>query len=871
MAPGILEMQHFLRYLLGLLMLVSMSTGLFAQDPQKSSVDTKPANAKPPAKSKRPQFELPADIEGLLKLKAETIPLFRGAKQKGVSEDAITFLDKIFMIEMKLLKSVEAELGPDNLTLLDTYGSAPQTDGTLLGDEYRRAGRYEEALEVLDSVVLVVLHRTHSTVFEYAEIASLRDQVKRLVSLNEQDRKAYRQALDQCKVANQLFVDKKYGEAADQQGPAIETLYRLNQDSVSLASEIGAYANMMQRAERFDQVEKTFRRALEMFTRTIGKENARYAATLFNYAIFLRDRGRSNDAIPLLKSVSKIEQRVGIARVSQLQTIDALAAMYKKTGRSEEEFDQLVREYRLIEWASPLGLQKTAKLIPHDAFLGMTVAPAGLISNRKLSFLPIEIQRAMLVESWGINPGEIETATFFVMTPISKGEVHFGMILKPVANIALKPQLQGEFGAGSYKGFSYAKMTQSPEGILCHAPLPTGDYFIGSELALHKVLDLQKADPAQSQAPNDSIASQLQQMHSADGIQICLDVNRVRSFLQVVLNEVPLPARLEGVKNLGEHLATLRVNVSFAKEPLVGIQLVPSSPARSKDIQDSIRELSQFAYEQIMNSMDSMVNGSEDPIANATKEYASRIAKVRLNAIQPVETDGMLTMELGNISDVQAPVLVALLLPAIQSARQAAQRMNGSNNLKQVALGMHNYHDVYGRLPTQTGVPKGKGDGLSWRVHILPYLGELELYEQFHLDEPWDSAHNKALIEKMPTVFRSDREPKMPPGKTNIVSLIGSDTCMNREKGLRFQDFTDGTSNTIMVVEANHEKAVIWTQPEDLPFDKSHPLNGLGQSQAGGFQVAFVDGSVQLIEATISQETFKAMVTRNGGEVVNRP
>ena len=864
-------MQLFLRPLLGILLLGSTSISLLAQNPPAASADTKPANAKPPAKSKRPQFELPSDAEGLLKIKAETIPMFRDARQKGASEDAIKFLDKIFTIEMKLLKSVESELGPDNLTLLDTYGSAPQTDGTLLGDEYSRAGRYEEALEVLDSVALVVLHRSKSTVFDYAEITALRDQVKRLVALNEQDRKTYRQALEECKAANKLYLEKKFGEAADKQGPAIETLYRLNHDSASLAAEIGAYASMLQRAERFDDVEKNFRRALDMYTRTIGKENGRYAATLFNFAIFLRDRDRSKDAITLLKTVSKIEQRVGITRVSQLQTIDELAALYKKTGRSQEEFDQLVREYRLIEWASPLGLQKTAKLIPNEAYFGMTVAPAGLISNRKLNFLPVEIQRAMMVESWGLNPGEIETATFFMMTPLSKADVHFGILLKPVANIALQPKFQGEFVEASYKDFSYSKMAQGPEGLMCHAQLPTGDYFIGTELALHKVLDRQKEDPSKSQTPADSIASQLLQMHSADGIQVCFDVHRIRDFFQETLNEVPLPPRMEGVKTLAEHLATVRLNISFAKEPFVGVQLIPSSPARSKDIQDSIRELSQFAFEQIMGTMDNTLAGSDDAVANATKEYASRMAKMRLSAMQPVEGSGMLTMEFGSMTDVQAPVMMALLLPAIQSARQAAQRMNGSNNLKQVALAMHNYHDTYRRLPTQTGMLKGKGSGLSWRVHLLPYLEEMDLYQQFHLDEPWDSEHNKTLIEKMPRVYASNREPKMAPGKTNIVSLIGPDTFMSREKELRFSDFTDGTSNTIMVVEANHDKAVVWTQPEDLPFDKSKPLNGLGQSQGNGFQVVFVDGSAQMISATISPETFKALVTRNGGEVVDRP
>src|SRR5262249_54155708 len=89
-----------------------------------------------------------------------------------------------------------------------------------------------------------------------------------------------------------------------------------------------------------------------------------------------------------------------------------------------------------------------------------------------------------------------------------------------------------------------------------------------------------------------------------------------------------------------------------------------------------------------------------------------------------------------------------LLMPAVQKVRMAAGNAQGQNNLKQIALAMHNYNDAYnGKLPAHAIYSKdGKKPLLSWRVAILPFIEQDNLYQQFHLDEPWDSEHNKKLI-----------------------------------------------------------------------------------------------------------------------------
>src|SRR5262249_20216865 len=141
---------------------------------------------------------------------------------------------------------------------------------------------------------------------------------------------------------------------------------------------------------------------------------------------------------------------------------------------------------------------------------------------------------------------------------------------------------------------------------------------------------------------------------------------------------------------------------------------------------------------------------------------------------------------------------------------------------------------------------------LSWRVQILPFLDQEELYQQFRLDEPWDSEHNKPLIDKMPNVF-SDPRFDLPPGKTVYQAVVGPGTAFDGRQGLKPAQIIDGTSNTIGVVEVGPEHAVPWTKPVDWEFDQDHPLNGLANPSPGGaYGVVLLDGRVLHFDASIS-------------------
>jgi prepilin-type processing-associated H-X9-DG protein len=214
--------------------------------------------------------------------------------------------------------------------------------------------------------------------------------------------------------------------------------------------------------------------------------------------------------------------------------------------------------------------------------------------------------------------------------------------------------------------------------------------------------------------------------------------------------------------------------------------------------------------------------------------------------------------------------IVAILVPAVQKVREAADRAQSLNNLKELALALINYADSHRTvLPAHAIYSKDGKPLLSWRVAILPFVEQQRLYQQFHLDEPWDSPHNKKLIERMPAVFRHP-ESKAGPGKTVYVVPVGKDTIFPpRPKGIRFPaDIPDGTSNTILIVEVDDADAVIWTKPADLRYDPKNPFKGLRGKKTGSFNAAFADGSVRAIRRTIGLPTLRALFTRNGGEVI---
>ena len=229
--------------------------------------------------------------------------------------------------------------------------------------------------------------------------------------------------------------------------------------------------------------------------------------------------------------------------------------------------------------------------------------------------------------------------------------------------------------------------------------------------------------------------------------------------------------------------------------------------------------------------------------------------------------------------DFKADVPENLFKPgplAVEKTTTAPASSGGTDNLRNIAAAMHQYHSRHGKFPAAYTVDKQGKPLLSWRVQLLPLLGQKELYRQFHLDEPWDGQHNRTLIAKMPEVYRSPASGAYSPpgakvkapGQTNYVVPVGKETAFPGSGALGVSDIRDGCANTIMAVEVGDDHAVIWTKPEDLPFDAADPAGGLRRLPRAGFWAVLCDGSVRWIPHDFAPKDLRAAFTRAGGEVI---
>ena len=191
-----------------------------------------------------------------------------------------------------------------------------------------------------------------------------------------------------------------------------------------------------------------------------------------------------------------------------------------------------------------------------------------------------------------------------------------------------------------------------------------------------------------------------------------------------------------------------------------------------------------------------------------------------------------------------------------------------ATRLAQVALATHFFESVHQEFPDLANLDDNGAPLLSWRVHVLPFLGLEDLYSQFQLDQPWNSQHNLALADQMPEMYHSSNFDSV--NKTVFLAMGGEGTIFPlTSQRIGFGNITDGSESTVMLVEANANRATLWTKPTDLYFDAANPLAGLGGISPEGFAVAMASGQTHILPATIDADNFANMAQMADGNVVD--
>lgn len=213
----------------------------------------------------------------------------------------------------------------------------------------------------------------------------------------------------------------------------------------------------------------------------------------------------------------------------------------------------------------------------------------------------------------------------------------------------------------------------------------------------------------------------------------------------------------------------------------------------------------------------------------------------------------------------------ALLIPAIGEARKAAERANCTNQLKQIALAMHNYHDIHGTLPPAY-IPDANGQPMtSWRVLILPYLEQSAVHSAYDFDEPWNSPNNLAVTSMTMPGYQC---PSDPTASCSYFVIDVPGGLFDGSKASSFSTVTDGLSNTIMVVEVTGMN-VHWSEPRDLgPATLNMGINAnrngtsISSNHQVGAVVALGDGSVRVLDNATAVSTLQLLITKGDNQVV---
>ena len=332
---------------------------------------------------------------------------------------------------------------------------------------------------------------------------------------------------------------------------------------------------------------------------------------------------------------------------------------------------------------------------------------------------------------------------------------------------------------------------------------------------------------------------------------------------------------------------SLMIGYAIGEETKLDIRIKYKDAAAAGESETALRELAKIGREKLAEPKKQLETALNGP-PNATKPrqlkdlptaLGSLFGLGSVNALDewladpPLKTEGdelVFTPKVPSLTALlvsSAAASAGTMLPAIDNVRGAASRVKDANNLKQLALAAMNYESEQAVLPPDGQPTENSKGGLSWRVYLLPYMEQQALYKQFKLDEPWDSPTNKKLIDKMPETFKSPFASD-PPGQTRYKVFSGSDAVIYPGSRTRHDWITDGTPNTILIVGGG--KPVIWTQPDDIPFDGKNVVPSvLALPEQTGCNIAFCDGRVSWFELSqLSPTSLKAAITPAGGETL---
>jgi hypothetical protein len=505
--------------------------------------------------------------------------------------------------------------------------------------------------------------------------------------------------------------------------------------------------------------------------------------------------------------------------------------------------------------------------VPRDAVMVAMLRPAKLLKQ------PAFAQLATAFERMGMSRDEAETlkrieqvSLVFLLQENPQGQTlpnPSGSILR-LADAAdaqaLAKKLVPNAVEEEYGNHTYFKNPNGSSDGYCYYFVDEKTFLIGKETGIRRMIIA-----GATGASKAKWAAAWNYVASGDGA-LLVNVGGVFAEWDKALRSStspngPVPL-LNSFAPLWQNTEVITLAMSSDENLTLLANLLCGSADDAKKVQETITAVITLAKNSLSQARAAAarVPGKEGAGRLGAVDFAGSI----LDEIRLGRKDGQVEIA-ARVPARDAATAVSRLVPAVTHARSAARQTQSKNNLKQIGLAMHIYHDTYRKFPPAVLYgPDGKTP-YSWRVALLPFLDQANLYQQYRFNEPWDSENNRKVLAQMPPVYRDPNEPGTLTHSSYFV-LTGQDTVFDGKEGTEILQIKDGMSNTILVVEAQRD--IPWTKPEDIPYAADKPLPKFGGHYPDGFQALLCNGSVRFIPAKLNEKTMRSLFTKGAGEPI---
>ncbi len=530
---------------------------------------------------------------------------------------------------------------------------------------------------------------------------------------------------------------------------------------------------------------------------------------------------------------------------------------------SKTQIMTLVGLLLLMTQTAVLGQSLQNLKIPETTAAVMVARPKAIIDDPAMEFMPHELLTAFGQSEFGIDPCKIDSLTVMVDAIENPNKPpHFAAVLHFTEPAKVSGQLLEDAETGELLGRPIYRFGEEDEPVLMvkdDQTLVLGNAAYIEKILVGKTTAGKLTDELKLANPNN------------EHVVVVMAMESSRSLLDEMLpRKSQLPPPYQGLRDLPDLIETATLKLNFNESPVNSLSLTGADEAAAKRIERTLRQGAALGRGALMNQMAYEFRDNEAYLT-AMEKYDSRIGDVIDTALKGKQSGNRLVYDIKNSAQVSnaavTGTLIGMLLPAVQQVRKAARRTESLNRLRMIVLASLNYESAHMRFPRNITDRDGNVL-LSWRVAILPFMEQNHLYNQFHMDEPWNSDHNIALLDQMPDIFKS-RGFKSD-SKTLYQGFEGPGGIFEPGgRGIGFGSITDGSSNTIFCVECDPKSAVEWTRPQDLPFDLEEPITSVGKFRKGNFNAAYCDGSVHTFDFGSIANQLNKLIHRSDGSIIN--